>query len=91
MKETLEINFSIPFRGKRNYNWGPDMAKKILDYKVFEVKNDLHKIFFKINKFSEKDIKVLDRKDLYNEKNLVGTIQFIENEKTNQLFIYEDT
>jgi len=89
LRETLEINFSIPFRGGRNYNWGPDMIKKILDYKVFEFKKDLHKIYFKINKFSEKNIKVLDKKDLVNEENLVGSIQFIGNDETNQLFIYE--
>ena len=89
MKGSLDINFSIPYRGKRNYNWGPDMIREILDYKLYKFKNELKNIYFKINKFSQKDIKVIEERDLNNEKNLIGSIQFIENKEINQLYIYE--
>ena len=85
--------FSVPFRGTRNYNWGPDIGKLILDNESSRFKGQLKDIYFKINRFSKKNIKVLTSSEgieSISKSPLVGTIQYKNNDQLLKMFLYEE-
>ncbi len=84
--------FSVPFRGNRNYNWGPDFIKPILDYQTEYYKNNLENIIVKINRFSTKDIRICSEENLINfsEQSLIGTIKFKNKNSIKRLLLFEE-
>ena len=93
MIEDNKKTFSVPFRGTRNYNWGPDIAKLILESESLRFKGQLQDIYFKINRFSNKNIKVLNSSEgieSISNSPLVGTIQYKYNDQPLKMFLYEE-
>ena len=93
MIEDNKNTFSVPFRGTRNYNWGPDIAKLILESESVRFKGQLQDIYFKINRFSNKNIKVLNSSEgieSISNSPLVGTIQYKYNDQPLKKFLYEE-
>ena len=85
--------FSVPLRGTRNYNWGPDIGKLILESESERFNGQLKDIYLKINRFSKKNIKVLTSSEgIQSSSNspLLGTIQYKYNDQTLKKFLYEE-
>ena len=83
----------MPFRGNRNYNWGPDFIKPILDYQTEIYGHNLESIVIKINRFSTRDIRICyDNEngiDL-SEESLIGTIKFKIKNSIKRLLLFEE-
>ena len=90
MISNFQKSYNIPFRGNRNYNWGADITKKILDDQCLFNHGKLTNLYIKINNYSQNDIKASSKKiDKLNDS-LLGTIQYEFNGKLHLLYLYED-
>ncbi|WP_288255746.1 hypothetical protein, partial [uncultured Prochlorococcus sp.] len=83
----------MPFRGNRNYNWGPDFIKPILDYHTEFYENNLENIVIKINRFSTRDIRICydnENSNDLSEESLIGTIKFKNKNSIKRLLLFEE-
>ena len=93
MEKYKQKIFSIPFRGSRNYNWGPDFIKPILDYQTKFYKSNLENIVVKINRFSTKDIRICSQEENpinFSGESLIGTIKFQNKNCIKRLLLLEE-